>query len=49
MTEDQIRAAGAEAVKDFPPLADAQVDRLAAILRPIAEQPEPQKQDQQAA
>jgi hypothetical protein len=37
--EQAIRAAAADAVKAFPPLPDAVVNRLAVILAPIADQP----------
>lgn len=42
MTTEEIRAAGAAAVADWPPLPEATLDRLATILAPLAEQdPEP--------
>ncbi len=41
--EQAIRAAAAAAVAEFPPLPDAVVNRLAVILAPLADQPEPVK------
>lgn len=34
-TEEQILAAGAAAVADFPPLTDRQVDQVVALLGPV--------------
>lgn len=37
-TEDEIRAAGAAAVADFPPLTDRQVDQIVALLGPVRDE-----------
>jgi hypothetical protein len=37
-TEDEIRAAGAAAVADFPPLTDRQVEQLVALLSPVRDE-----------
>jgi hypothetical protein len=39
LAENDIRAAGAAAVADFPPLTDHQVADLARILTPLADDP----------
>jgi len=37
-TEEQILAAGAAAVADFPPLTDRKVDLIVAILSPVRDE-----------
>lgn len=37
-TEEQILAAGAAAVADFPPLTDRQVDQMVALLSPVRDE-----------
>ncbi|MET8265973.1 hypothetical protein ABZU92_18500 [Micromonospora arida] len=37
-TEEQILAAGAAAVADFPPLTDRQVDQVVALLGPVRDE-----------
>ncbi|WP_327029746.1 hypothetical protein OG989_04270 [Micromonospora sp. NBC_01740] len=37
-TPEEIRAAGAAAVADFPPLTDRQVDQMAALLSPVRDE-----------
>jgi hypothetical protein len=37
--DEDIAAAGAAAVADFPPLTEAQVTTLAGILAPLADDP----------
>nr|WP_161556600.1 hypothetical protein [Micromonospora acroterricola] len=37
-TEEQILAAGAAAVADFPPLTDRQVDQMVALLGPVRDE-----------
>ncbi|MEU5668990.1 hypothetical protein ABZ749_01205 [Micromonospora sp. NPDC047753] len=37
-TEEQILAAGAAAVADFPPLTDRQVDLVVALLGPVRDE-----------
>ncbi|WP_030498540.1 hypothetical protein [Streptomyces xylophagus] len=34
-TTEEIRAAGAAAVADWPPLTDQQVDQMVALLTPV--------------
>lgn len=38
MTDDQLYAAGAAAVEGWPPLPEPTLNRLAAILAPLAEE-----------
>lgn len=37
-TEEQILAAGAAAVADFPPLTDRVVDQMVALLAPVRDE-----------
>ncbi|MEV1321997.1 hypothetical protein AB0J14_38615 [Micromonospora arborensis] len=37
-SEEQILAAGAAAVADFPPLTDRQVDLMVALLSPVRDE-----------
>jgi hypothetical protein len=37
-TPEEIRAAGAAAVADFPPLTDRQVDQIVALLSPVRDE-----------
>ncbi len=39
MTDDDLLLAARAAIADFPPLTDEVLNKLAAILAPLAEQP----------
>ncbi len=49
MTDEQIYAAGAAAVSEWPPLPERVLERLAVILAPLAETHSSTKEDDRAS